>query len=245
MEILSWTPIIVLVFIDCIFIQRELYVDFPFFFSYISYALLAAALRAVIRNSPVAYFYTYWITDAILSLLALLALNEVFKHIFVFDYKQRWWFRVVLPITSLLIAAVFITQPLRPYQNPIANVAFSFDLGVNCLEALILLLLLFLDTVLMATKNYRDFGVVAGFGVSASVTILAELIRFHFGNKFARGFSYGPPTGFIVATIIWLVTFLRKPPAQERLPITFHELAGLLQKRAEFVQKLRRTRKLG
>lgn len=249
MPILDWalrlTSVTVLVLLAWVLVWRKLCREFPFFCSYIALTILSTAVRAGVRNLLVTYFYIYWATEGLLDILALFTLNEVFKHLFPIDYKRRWWFRLVLPVVSVLIAAVFALQPLRLTMTQwIANAIFSFDLGMNCLEALILLLFLLFDKILMAVNSPYDYGIVAGFGISASVTIFADLARSHFGRTANFAFTYVPPIAFIVTTGIWLRAFLRKAPARERLPITLPELGRLLQKRAEFAEKILRGPKL-
>src|SRR5215831_8605811 len=183
--ILSLTPAAVLLVLLVLFIRHRLYRDFPFFFAYISFALLSFALRWSVRNAPLSYFLVYWVTEAIYGILALLALNEVFKHLFELDYREHWWFRLWLPTTAFVIAVVFLVLPIgriTPYWS--TNIVFSFDLGMHCLEVLILMLFVFLDKILVAAYDQYDFGIVRGFGVSASVTILADLMRSHFGSAY-------------------------------------------------------------
>lgn len=206
------------------------------------FALLATPLRVAVRNQPVSYFVVYWTADAILGVLALLALNEVLKHLFESDYEQHWWFRLVLPAAALLMALLFLGQPLRPTTSGrITNAVFSFDLGIHSLQALILVLFVFLDKVFTAASDQYDYGIVRGFGVSACITIFADLARSHFGSGYTFYFTYAPPVGYIAATLIWLHAFVRRPPSRQKLPITIHELLELLGKQAEVAAKIARN----
>jgi len=235
-----WMPLAILLVLAGVFVVRRFYRDFPFFFSYIAFTVLAALARVSVRGSPLLYFWMYWATDAVLGLLALFALNEVLKHLFSIDYAEHWWFRLWLPTTAFGIAVVFLVLPvgrITPYLS--TNIVFSFDLGMHCLEVLILLLFVFLDKILVAAYDQYDFGIVRGFGVSALVTILADLLRSHFGKGFTVYFAYAPPLAYIGATLIWLYAFVRKPPSQQKLPITIRELVELLSKEAEVAQKIR------
>jgi len=70
------------------------------------------------------------------------------------------------------------------------------------------------------------------------VTILADLLRSHFGSAYTIHFAYAHPLGFLAATVIWLHAFIRKPPARQKLPITVRELLDLLKKEAEIAEKI-------
>src|SRR5215469_13211904 len=235
-----WLPLAILLVLAGVFVVRRFYRDFPFFFSYIVFTVLAALARVSVRGSPLVYFWVYWATDAMLGLLALFALNEVLKHLFSIDYAEHWWFRLSLPTVAFSIALLFLVLPVgRVTRYPVRNAVFSFDLGMHCLEVLILLLFVFLDKILVAAYDQYDFGIVRGFGVSALVTILADLLRSHFGKGFTVYFAYAPPLAYIVATLIWLYAFVRKPPSRQKLPITIRELLGLLRREAEVAEKIR------
>src|SRR5215467_2474851 len=112
--ILRFTAPAVLLVLVVVFLRRRFYREFPLFLTYILVALVVPVMRVAVRNQPVSYFVVYWTADAILGVLALLALNEVFKHLFESDYEDHWWFRLVLPTAALLIALLFLGQPLRP-----------------------------------------------------------------------------------------------------------------------------------
>ena len=241
----SLVPLILLLFLAVVLIRRKFYVEFPLFSLYTTTALLATVVRLAVTNQPIPYFVVYWTADAILGVLALLSLNEVLKHLFEFDYEQHWWFRLVLPVAALLIALLFLRQPLRPTTTGrITNAVFSFDLGIHSLQVLILVLFVLLDKIFTAASDQYDYGIVRGFGVSACITIFADLARSHFGSGYTFYFTYAPPVGYIAATLIWLHAFVRRPPSRQKLPITIHELLELLGKQAEAVAKLARNWRL-
>src|SRR5215471_16553856 len=112
MHVLDWilwlVPMTILLVLAVIQLLRGFHVDFPFFFSYVAFAVIATVARIIVRNAPVSYFWVYWITDAVLGILALLTLNEVFKHLFGVDYAAHWWFRLILPAAALIIAFLFV-----------------------------------------------------------------------------------------------------------------------------------------
>jgi hypothetical protein len=240
--ILSFTPAAILLGLTAVFIRRKLYRDFPFFSGYIAFALLATASRLSVLHKPVAYFVLYWTSEAIYGVLALLSLNEVLKHLFESDYEQYWWFRLVLPAAALLMALLFLRQPLRPTASArITNAVFSFDLGIHSLQVLILVLFVILDKVFTAASDQYDYGIVRGFGVSACITIFADLALSHFGSGNTFYFTYAPPVGYIAATLIWLHAFVRRPPPRQKLPITIRELLEMLGKQAEVAAKMARN----
>jgi hypothetical protein len=61
-------------------VYRKLYKEFPFFFTYVVIVIMGELLRQFIfhRGLAIAYFYTYWITEALEVVLGFLVLYEVF-----------------------------------------------------------------------------------------------------------------------------------------------------------------------
>jgi hypothetical protein len=239
--ILRFTPAVILLVLAVVFVRRHFYKEFPLFFAYVAFSLIATAARFSVRNEPVPYFVVYWTTDAIYALLALLALNEVFKRVFELDYKEHPWFRFVLPLTALVIAGFFITQPyvlsLAPAAR-ISNIIFSFDIGVHCLEGVILLLFLLLQKILASAYDQYESGILTGFGLAAYITMSADVARSDFGSGFELYFRYAPPLGYILAAAIWLHAFVRKPLPQQKLKIRISELLQLLKRQQEFMDKI-------
>lgn len=237
-------PAILLV-LAVVFLRRKFYTDFPLFFTYILFAPIATALRISVRNQPWPYFVVYWSSEAVFGILALLALNEVFKSMFDLDYEKHWWFRFILPVTAVIIALVFLGQPARPTITlRLTNAVFSFDLGVHVLQAAFMVLFLILEKIVGASYDQHEQGIIAGFGISAGVTILTDLIRLHGGAGYTVYFTYVPPAAYILAAAIWLSAFVKEPPPRQRLPIPISELIELLKKQGEIAELIAKKWKL-
>lgn len=242
---LRLTPATMLVVLAVVFFRRKFYEDFPFFFAYILFAPLATIARISVRNQPWPYFVVYWSTEAVFGILALLALNEVFKRMFDLDYAEHWWFRFILPAIAVLITLIVLGQPLRPtLALRLTNAVFSFDLGVHLVQGAFMVLFLIFEKVLGASYDQYEQGIIGGFGISAGVTILTDLVRVHGGSRFTIYFTYVPPAAYIVAAAIWLRAFLKEAPPRKRLPIHISELIDLFKKQGEIAERINRKWKL-
>lgn len=241
MRLVDWalrvTPAALLLTLVGVFVRRKFYRDFPFFFAYIVFAPLATAARVSVSTNPWRYAVVYWSTEAIFGILALMALNEVFKRMFDLDYDEHWWFRLILPVTAIVISCFFLTQPLRPtVAARITNAIFSFDLGVHCLEGILLAIFLPLQIARVPVSDQYESGILAGFGVSAAITMVADVIRSDYGKTAEAFFRYAPPVGYIIAAGIWLHAFLKAPPPHQQLPVRISELIQLLKKQREIAE---------
>ena len=79
-----------------ILVWRRLYKDFPFFFAYIISSILIAIVRLSVSGNYLTFFRVVWATEAIYTVLALLALHEVFRWVFLAFFK-KWWFWLFFP----------------------------------------------------------------------------------------------------------------------------------------------------
>ena len=194
--------------------HRKLYREYPLFFSYIVFSVLSTAVRLSAAPSYKIFFYTYWISESIYSVLALLALHEVFRHVFLSFYSLWWWFRLVFPGAVALMSFIAIRNAVRhpALQGPrFMEVIFALAKGVNYLEAVLFGLFFALVLLLGVRWRSQPFGIVEGFGVSALGALLAFGLRSEFGTKYNTFARYAPPVAYVLGVLVWLDTFLRAP----------------------------------
>jgi len=94
-----------------------------------------------------------------------------------------------------------------------------FDVGVNGIAGIFLPLVIVLVLIFAVPWPRYEMAILGGFGVCAYTTMLSLLLRFQGGSRYDLLFRYGPPFGFIAATLIWLFAFIR--PAISYRPAAF------------------------
>src|SRR5258708_35907157 len=77
-------------------VWRRLYREFPFFLTYVVSSILIAIIRVSVSGNYRTFFKVVWATEAIYALLALLALHEVFRWVFM-PFFEQWWFWLFFP----------------------------------------------------------------------------------------------------------------------------------------------------
>lgn len=241
---LSITPPLVLTWLILIFVRQRIYRDFGAFFAYMLYVLLAAGLRAAVVGRASPYYWLYWITEAIYGAAEMLVIREVFRHIFAIHYKSSPWFRLVLPATVLVILGLTLWQTVyHPLGHRIpwaVNATYWFDLGVHLLEGIILVLLVVLTLFFPVEWRQREFGILTGFGLAASVTLFAYLARFEGGSRYELFFRYGPPAGYIAASLVWLHAFVRPVEQVPRAQHDPEQMGSELSRGRAFLDKLKK-----
>jgi len=224
-------------------VRRRVHRRFPFFFIYISSSIVIGLLRVCVVKNYRLYFETYWVTEAIYILLALLALHEVFLKVFLAFYK-RWWFWLFFPVIVIAISVLAVVYRLGspPVQaNRVMSLIISMGMAVNLVQAL--LFVLFFVLVWFNGIGWREypFGIVMGFAAIAIGGFIADWSRSEFGTRFIPVFSYAPSVAYILAVILWLKTFLRapEPEPQWRLKITPEQLLDEIRQYSKILGKLR------
>jgi hypothetical protein len=183
---------------------------------YIALSTIFPLVRLSVCQDYRTYFWTFWITEAIYALAALLALHEAFRKAFVSFYRMKW-FRLVFPAVAALMAFIAIHNAMgRPaLQGPgYVEVILALATGVNYLEAVLFGLFFFLVLLLGVYWRSYTFGIVVGFGMSALGAMIAFGLRSEIGQKYDVLAKYLPPVAFLVGALIWLHTF-RRPPDRE------------------------------
>jgi hypothetical protein len=233
---------LVLLFLTVVLYRRRTHIDFPLFFAYILYVPIATALRISVSGKPAIYFWLYWATQLIYGVIEVLVIREVFHRIFSFSHKPHRIARSLFPVTVVLMLALTVWQAIfHPLGHGVyweVNAIYWFDLCVHFLEGIILLLLLSLRWLFPFKWRQYELGILAGFGVAAGATVFAYIPRFVGGPQYEIFFRYGPPVGYIVATVIWLLVFVQPPEEQPKLRMDLDDALAKFPQATRFVRKL-------
>lgn len=230
-------------FLAAILVWRKVNREFPFFFLYVISSIGFPILRLCVSGDYKFFFWIYWGTEAIYVFLALLALHEVFRKVFVTFYEKRW-FRLFFPVVVIAISLLAVIYRLGspPMQaNRVISLIISLGMAVNLVQALLFVLFFFLVWLNGIGPREYPFGIVMGFAAIAIVIFTVEWARSVFGTKLNAVWSYSHSVAYILAVILWLKTFLRppEPEPQWRLKITPEQLLDEIRQYTKILGKLR------
>lgn len=230
-----------------ILIWRKLYREFLFFFIYVTSSIGIAILRLSVGGNYRTFFKTYWTTEAIYALLALLALHEAFRWVFRPFFEKRW-FWLFFPVVFLAIAimaGLYHFHGLPSEANQVINLVLSFSLAVNWVEAGIFVLFFLL--VWFHGIRWRDypFGIVVGFAVIAVGSLASRWARSEFGTKFNWLASYAPAVAYLLAVLLWIATFVRppEPDPEWAINMTPEQMLHEVRQYTKVIERLLRRRK--
>jgi hypothetical protein len=188
--------------------------QFPYFFLYTVYAVITELLRFCVRNQEWTYFSVYWITEALYAVLAFFAIYEVFRSVFR-NFYGIWGFRYLFPCVAGLM--LFISL-LRGYLLPgnelerIVGVIIFLKIAVGFLQVGIFTTFFLLVRLFKVRWRKYAFGIALGFGIAAGGNLAVFLLRSEIGTKFNHVVETAAPIVYIIAVVVWLVTFIKPQP---------------------------------
>ncbi len=228
-------------------IWRRLYREFPFFFTYVCLSIVIPVIRVSVSGHYRLFVEVFWATEVIYELLALLALHEIFRRVFIafFDW---WWFWLFFPCSVLAISAiatVYHTAHLPGQANRVMSLIVSLGIAVNLVQGTLFLLFFALVAFHRIRWRIYPFGIMVGFAAIAAGVLGGSWAISEFGTRFTMLWSYAPSVAYIFALSLWLLTFSRapEPEPQWMLEITPQQMLEEIRQYTRFFEYFLRRRK--
>lgn len=198
-------------------ILRDIRHHFPTFFIYTIYTALAAIARLAATHSYRVYFFVFWYTDPLISLLGLAAIHEVFRWVYEGFYELRWFRRLYFGVIALvLLLTIWNALSNPPIQShPLMGLIIDIGIAVDLLQAGIVALFSVLIRPLGIDFRRYAFGIAAGFGVSAIGPFIGYFARSIFGTQVNKFTMYSSSVAYILALLIWIAAFIRPEPEEQ------------------------------
>lgn len=217
--------------------------NYPFFFAYTGFSIFTGIGRFALRNTSHPYLYFYWASDAVLVLLAIAILHEVFKTVFG-NLRHKLWFRMIFPIvlTGTLALTIVHAESLFTGKLSLFAVILASELAMRFLQVALFVLLICLVALFGLRWRQQAFGISAGFGIHASVCLLASTKLYEVGANFEGWWGVATLAAYTVAVVIWLCYFTGAPEPvklrSELPPLSIGDLA-MYRDAMQKVQKVR------
>lgn len=197
--------------------RREVRRHFPVFFFFTLICLPVTVARLATTTNYTAYFFVYWWSNAVVLLLGLAALHEVFHWVYKGFYRLRW-FRLIYygAIAVVLLVAgrnAMINPPVQ--AHPVIGLILDIGIAVNLLQIAIIALFSALVKPLDIEFRRYPFGIASGFGISAMGPLLGYFLRSIFGTKLDSFAQYASSVAYILALVIWIMAFSRQEPKEK------------------------------
>jgi hypothetical protein len=208
------SPPILQTWLAALLMRRRVIGRFRFFFVYTLFAIGAEIAKFAFRANPATYFHVFLATQPIYALLGYLAIAEIFYGVFK-NFHRIWWFQLLFPVFGILALGLSILiVALRPPKqaNEFLATVFVLEIIVRCLQLGVFFLIFGLANFFSLSWRQYSFGITAGFGLAACGILAAIVGRSIFGTKYAAMLQFVPSVTYLLAVLIWLVSFLKPLP---------------------------------
>jgi hypothetical protein len=225
----SWAlgPMLEVTLLVLIF-RNKFHRPFPRFTSYILFQVVKSAILALVYHYlPAEYFDAYWTGNAISVFLAVLVMDEIWRHLFApFRAIQQVGtaiFRWACVVLFVIAAVMAISNEASSADRVIAAV-FNFDRTMRLMQFGLAVLLVFFSRVLKSSIRQQVFGIALGFGLFAALELVLVTIISSYGAAHIAAISLIKSLAYNSITLLWIGYAWRGLPAPHPVSAT-HEVA--------------------
>src|SRR5262245_20239713 len=222
-------------------VRRRLYKALPLFFAFILFDIAWGAGAWFLRHQMPAYFYFYWINEALEAMLGFAVIYEVF-NIVVKRYQTIHRFGFLLyrwaAVGLLLVATITAANAPGMDSARIIEGIFVLERGVRIVQAGLLLVLFLFASYLVLSWRSNVFGVALGFGIYATADLVLAAVYAQAGAPANNLYLWAKPIAYNLTTFIWISYLLRRQDKSDpvtSLPKT--EAASWNQALAEYLRR--------
>jgi hypothetical protein len=202
-----------------VMLWRGLHRKFKFFFAYIITQILtfAAIFPSYWHHNLAAYFYLYWISNAINVVIGFAIIHEVFLDVFRAFHTLRDLGTVLFKWAGLVMLLVAGVVSISSNSGELVWWMAAIVTAQRCVRIIqvgMVLLLLFFARYLGMSRRQHSFGIALGLGMFAVVelALIASWVGDHVGD-FAMWMIN--MAGYNASLMVWLGYMAAKSPARE------------------------------
>lgn len=195
-------------------LRRKLQQDYPVFFNYTLVQVLTSIFLISIKlfcprpACDYLYYWGFWGTTLLSSLLAFAVLHEIFKEAFrPFEALQdlsnilfRWAALVVLLVAGMSA----VTSGNANQADPISSTIFLVQRNIRVMQCGLIFFLILFSEYLGISRRHIIFGIAAGFGFYAAVNMLFSTAMSHVTTLKTGVLSALNSGAYLTACVVWL-----------------------------------------
>src|SRR5690242_10952346 len=121
------------IWLGILLFRRDVKKDFPLFVAFIVVSIPISAARLLTTHWYHAYYYVFWTSEALLILLSVSALNQVFWKTYE-GFRFLWWFRLIyyggiVLALAIAIRSAIVSPPVQ--QQPEIAIIMDAEIAGN------------------------------------------------------------------------------------------------------------------
>jgi hypothetical protein len=197
------------IWLAALLLRRDARRHFPLFVYYILLSVPTTTVRLLTVTHYAAYFYVFWLTEAVLLILGLASLHQVFHSIYKGFYNIRGFRLLYYGIIALVLIVTAINAVVNPpaQADPLVGLILRMGIAINLLRAGIAAFYGALIKPLDIGFRRYSTGIVMGFGISAIGPFIGYFALSIFGTRFEAFTRNIAGVAYIVGGLIWLLAF--------------------------------------
>jgi len=208
-------------------LKRRLVSEFPVFFAYAAFHVLRTAVLFTVqhRMSYNDYFYAYWSAHAVSIVLGFTVIYEIYCRVFQnYDAIQQLGGIVFGCAAVVLLVVAVLTAVSAPGTDTpgIVKAVVLLERSVRVMQCGLLVCLFLLSFYFgLSWQNYI-FGIALGFGVFASIELVAIAVRSQMGAIADTAYSQVNGAAYSCGVLIWVCYLLAPKPAPQYVSVIHH-----------------------
>lgn len=191
-----------------VLLYRRAWCKFPLFAAYAFFNLFEAAIAYSVAGNVVVYFYTYWVCEAISTVLGLAVVYEIFTAVFSNQLALRKLARTVFGgaiVVLIVLGAIVIYAQPQAETASFASAVMVVAEATRFIEVGLLMFLFLFSTAFGLHWRAHAFGIALGLGVFTAVDLVNVTLRSHFGNNATDVLNLARVAAFCLSVLMWTV----------------------------------------
>ena len=203
---LSIASIALQVFLSAVLLSKRAWRKYPLFTAYVFFNLFETVATFPGFRMGAAYFYIFWVCEAIGIVLGLAVVREIFTNIFSPHAALRKLailiFRVAVVALVLLACGAIYEQSVS--AKSIARVLMVATDGTRIIELGLIMFLFLCSSAFGLHWRQNEFGIALGLGTCAAIELINVTLMTHHSPEAGQIFSVVRSFSFNLSLLIWL-----------------------------------------
>lgn len=185
---------------------KRIWQKFPAFSAYITFNLAGEAITYTIFGKGIMHFYAFWICEAIVIVLSLMAVWEIFTNLFSPHPALQKLSRIIfyVTVTGLMLLAIGVLYMQSGNAKGIADGVSLAAEAARMVEVGLIMFLFLSSSAFGLHWRQNTFGIVLGLGMYAAVELTIMALMNYLGPAAIDSLSLVRGLAFIFSLFIWL-----------------------------------------
>jgi hypothetical protein len=187
-------------------LAKKVWHKYPMFTAYVFFTLFETAVTFTGHRAGAAYFYTFWICEAIGIVLGLAVVREIFTNIFTPHAALRKLANIIfrVAVVALVLLACGAIYEESGNARSIARVVMLATDATRIVELGLIMFLFLSSSAFGLHWRQSEFGIALGLGTCAVVELVNVTLMTHLNPAAGQVLSLVRSFSFNFSLLIWL-----------------------------------------